>query len=333
LDKSDAAAAAAVGAGDSSESDESEDDDDAGGGGDGDGGDYNAAYFQELAYHQKWARRERRHPTSSSSRQTPIDPLDPLAFALSLILIDFRHIQGLEPVPRDLVHLVFSYAEPREVSYELRWRKEDWQEEAGGPTQYFESLGAALAVMAKNMPDIQEQPEDTPAGGQAQVDPQLGMQQQGWNRRGAIGGYKRWERVYGGGGPLNTGGEIPEWDMMLDEQACRDEFVSDSHFKPPLIDTERRDKIKAKGQVPIPVTRIRLYQRLRARLLAGRFPTEPHSQLEHAVATLGKANGHLFDLSYGQIILYCKQTSTVEYGKWSSKDEKEPYFREGGDYE
>jgi hypothetical protein len=120
--------------------------------------------------------------------------------------------------------------------------------------------------------------------------------------------------------------------MMLDEQACRDEFVSDSHFDPPLIDTERRDKIKAKGQVPIPVTRIRLYQRLRARLLAGRFPTDPRSQLEEAVATLGKANGHLFELWSRQRFLYCKQISTVEYGRWSLKDEKE-YFRDGEDYE
>jgi hypothetical protein len=255
LDKAAAAAAAVdADAGDSeSESDDREDDDD-------DGGDDIASYFRELARHQKWARREQRHPTASSSRPAPIDPADPLWLLLPLLLIDLRHAQGFEPVPRDLVNIIFDYAQPLELSYELKLRKEDWRDEHDGPTEQFESLGDVLPVMANNMPDISEEPQQN----EQQAAPR------GRRRNGGGGGYERWDAVYGRGGPLNTRGEMPEWDMMLDEQACRDEFVSDSHFDPPLIDTERRDKIKAKGQVPIPVTRIeRIAKGIRVRHACG----------------------------------------------------------------
>lgn len=93
-------------------------------------------------------------------------------------------------------------------------------------------------------------------------------------------------------GPLHTHGEMPEWDALLDAQMRPNEYLHDELLfgpGPPEGLQRTLASILSAGLTPKPVHRLRLYQRLRRRLLlvaggglapCGRGPPNPSHPTE-----------------------------------------------------
>ena len=206
---------------------------------------------------------EKPHPLESEPcEQDPARVVLPLALAVVV-----------PELPKELIGLIFDYVQSTRTIFQLRFYYDDGPDGDWYGYKRTHSLRELLTSLAHGLPTIIESGEN---------DPEKGIFNRAFFAQSTFGH-----------DPL-TSGYLPylpdskQWQTILGDQMCANEYWHDPATAKQLLENgclespeditsyeeQRKKVIESRGLVPKPVTQVRLYQRLQARLTLGRVPHE-----------------------------------------------------------